>query len=249
MSVYIPRGVTDMRKMKILLLVPVFLCLMAGAGYGQSRFQFAIDFSPLLPQGEFSDYLKATGLGGTLDFTYRLPRSALSIGTSLGFYVYGVESWWEPVSLIIPDVLVKVSTINAIIQWHFLMRLQPEFGLVRPYLDGLIGIQHLTTDTQLNDNDGYDEYGSSTGANHINDTVLSYGFGGGLMFRLLGVRQSNHRSGFSMDLEMGVRYLRGGFAEYLTKGDIVVTDTQIIYYVSESRTDAVTGKIGLSFSF
>jgi len=230
-------------------MIPVVLCLMTEAGYGQSRIQFAIDFSPLIPQGEFSDFLETTGLGGTLDFTYRIPRSALSIGTSLGFYVYGLESWWEPVSVIIPDVLVKVSTINSIIQWHFLMRLQPEFGLVRPYLDGLIGMQHLTTDTRLNDNDGYNEYGHSSGTNHINDTVLSYGFGGGLMFRLIGVRHPSRRGGFSMDLEAGVRYLRGGFAEYMTKGDIVVTDTEIIYYVSESRTDAVTGKIGLSFSF
>jgi hypothetical protein len=48
---------------------------------------------------------------------------------------------------------------------------------------------------------------------------------------------------------MAVRYLKGGRAEYLKEGSIRIEGDQVLYDVSRSTTDLVTGYIGVSFSF
>ena len=116
-----------MKKWTILVLVPLLLCLCAGSMFAQNRFQFAFHFSPMIPQGEFSDFLDTIGLGGTLDFTYRLPRTAFSIGTSFGFYIYGIESWWEPVSPLFP--VVSIASTPVVATWTHCSDTAPNPGL------------------------------------------------------------------------------------------------------------------------
>ncbi|MFC2157938.1 hypothetical protein ACFLT9_08890 [Acidobacteriota bacterium] len=232
--------------MKRFVLVSVLLMFVfVSLGTAQSKFQVGVNFVPMFPQGGFKDQIDGMGWGGALNFTYRIPRSILSVGASLGYYIYGYRSRFEPLSMTIPDVLVKVSTTNAVVTGHVFIRLQPLRGSLQPYLDGLVGFQHLTTDTRIHlENDYDDGYPSS---NHWRDTVLSYGLGGGLMILL--TRQSQNRSRFSVSLDMGFRYLMGGSAEYLTKDAIEVIGDEVFYYVSESRTDIATARFGVIFSF
>ncbi len=237
-----------MRKATLWLGLSAAVLGLSTAASGQGRFQVGVFFEPYFPQGEFQDISDRIGWGGSLDLLYSIPRSALHVGVAFAYHVYGYESRWEPLSWSIPDVLIKVSTTNALIRGHAVMRLQPQVGRMRPYFEGLIGLQHLTTDTRANDpSDWEDESIAST--NHSRSTVFSYGLGGGLMLNLYRSRNPDPRRGFSVDLEAGVRYIRGGSAEYLTPGDIEVKEWEITYYVNRSRTDFLAPRLGVSFSF
>jgi hypothetical protein len=166
----------------------------------------------------------------------------------LAYHIYGWQSRWEPLSWTIPDVWVKVSTSNAVFRSHALLRLQPKMGPARPYLEGLIGLQHLTTDTRAYDDSSW-EYDQIAGTNHIRSTVFSYGLGGGLMLALYGRAPSPEKGPFAVLLDIGVRYIRGGSATYMRPGDIVPEDGGLTYYVNRSRTDILIPKVGVAFAF
>jgi len=182
-----------------------------------------------------------------LTFAYRLPRSPLSVGLSFGFLIYGHETRSEFLSPTIPDIIVDVSTTNALLLGHAFLRFRPRVGVVRPYLDVLVGFHHLTTDTSIDG--GYDEYGSAS-SNNYRDTVLSYGVGAGVVFPVLLVKRASDGSRiWSIDLDVGARYLQGGTADYLTEGSIDRHHGDVTYLLSRSSTDLFTANIGLSFSF
>jgi len=215
----------------------------------QSRFQIGISFEPFFPQGEFRDVMDRIGWGGSLDAFYRIPNSDLMIGTALAYHVYGWDTRWEPFNVYIPEVLVKVRTTNAVARGHLILRLQPSLGAMRPYVEGLVGLQHLTTDTRVYDDYDYDDdWIAST--NQLRSTVLSYGFGGGLVLNLSSyLPRPNRKRRFSVMLDIGIRYLRGGPADYLAPGDIEIIEDTANYFFNHSRTDILTPRIGVSFAF
>jgi hypothetical protein len=142
---------------------------------------------------------------------------------------------------------VKIATTNSILLWHLFLRLQPQDGIVRPYLDVLAGLIYLTTDTSIDNNDNYS---GSLSSNNYNDAAFNYGAGGGIMVPLLRVVTKMRRAiKFSMDLDIGAQYLKGGEAEYLKKGSIIRDRDEVSYLVYRSHTDLVTAYVGLSFSF
>ena len=235
------------------IMIPVLMAaLIGGTALAQPQrggFQVGLAFEPFFPQGEFRDITDSIGWGGSLDGLYRIPGSALLVGATLAYHVYGYDRRWEPLSPFIPDVLVKVSTTNAVVRGHVLLRLQPRIGSTRPYIEGLFGLQHLTTDTRVSDDDYDYEESSFASTNQLNSTVLSYGLGGGLMLNLTRARRGNPNRGFAVLLDMGVRYLRGGTADYLTPGDIEIVGNSVTYFINRSRTDILIPKIGVTFAF
>jgi hypothetical protein len=161
--------------------------------------------------------------------------------------IYGHETRSEFLSPSIPDVVVDIRTTNALLLGLAFVRFQPQAGWLRPYLDVLVGFHHLTTDTSVDD--GYDAYGSIS-SNNYRDTVLSYGVGAGIVFPLLVfTRASDGSRIWSIDLDIGARYLKGGTAEYLTEGSIERHYGDVTYWTSRSATDLVSAHLGLSFSF
>ncbi len=237
-----------MRKKGVFVLLIAVLVGSAAAESGQSRWQIGIAFEPFFPQGEFHDIMDRIGWGGSLDFLYRVPDSALHVGATFGYHIYGWQSRWEPLSWSIPDVVVKVSTINAVARSHALLRLQPRMGPARPYIEGLIGLQHLTTDTRAYDDSNW-EHESFASTNHVRSTVFSYGLGGGLMLGLFGRAPTAEKSSFGVFLDVGIRYIRGGSAYFMQPGDIEAGGGGVTYYLNRSRTDMLMPKIGISFAF
>ena len=217
------------------------------SGYAQSPFQAGVNFTLAYPLAGFNKNVDGIGLGGTGYFVYKIPRSPLSIGASLGLIVYGSETREEPFSLTVTDVIVDVTTRNYIFQGHFLIRLQPQQGMLRPYLDGLFGFNHIWTQTGVYDQNSYDDEIASSVI--LSDTVLSYGAGGGLMFRALSIRDSRKKRPFEMYIDMGVRYLKGGKAEYLAESSILLENGDVEYIVNESFTDIMSFHFGLVFVF
>ncbi|MBD3412803.1 MAG: hypothetical protein GF421_00020 [Candidatus Aminicenantes bacterium] len=237
-----------MKRWIILLVIFSLLSVPTLASNQQGKFQVGISFEPLIPQGEFGDVLDHMGWGGSLDVFYRIPKSDLMIGTVFAYHVYGWDTRWEPLSMYIPDVWVKVRTSNALIRGHLVLRIQPSFGYMRPYVEGLVGLQHLTTDTRVYDDYDY-ENNLIASTNQLRSTVLSYGLGGGLVMNLSRLPYKHRRRRFSIMLDIGIRYLQGGSAEYLIPGDIEVIGDTVHYFINRSQTDILTPKIGVTFMF
>ena len=80
---------------------------------------------------------------------------------------------------------------------------------------------------------------------NLSDFAFSYGMGGGLMVRLY----HREKGAFAIFIDSGIRYLKGGKAEYLSEGDILRTDGMAMYNVNYSNTDLLTAHIGVAFSF
>ncbi|MBN2029425.1 hypothetical protein JW824_04205 [bacterium] len=216
--------------------------------YGQASFQAGGNFTLGFPQNEFKNNIDNIGYGGTGFFAYRFPQSPLLVGASACFLVYGRETREEPFSLTIPDVFVDVTTTNSIIMGHLFLRLQPPRGSILPYLDGLFGFNYLSTRTTIENQANNEEVASST---NFDDITFSYGVGGGLMIRVFQPTQDDLKKNElqAVYVDLGIRYIKSGEAEYLKKGSILIENGKVTYDISKSATDLVTGHIGVVFTF
>ena len=238
--------------MKSIIGVITILCLTT-ACLAQYPFQASAHFSIATPQNEFADNLDATGFGGGGAFFYHLAESAISFGAGIDFYVYGSETRKERFSQTVWDVTVDVTRTNSILQGFLILRLQPEAAKITPYADGLLGFNYLFTRTSVK-SEGWDdddhEIASST---NYDDGALAYGAGAGLLISLY-----THEAGMdpedrdvNLAIDLGFRYLKGGEASYLKKGDIEYNDTtgKVIYHPHQSLTDLITINIGVNVMF
>jgi hypothetical protein len=80
------------------------------------------------------------------------------------------------------------------------------------------------------------------------DNIKNMGIGGGLMIRVYDAlargREGSLQAAF---VDLGVRYVKGGEAEYLREGDIQKNPRRPA--ASRSETDMVTFHVGVSFDF
>jgi opacity protein-like surface antigen len=224
----------------------VSVCLLAlllgGATLvqAQEKVQAGGYFMTIVPRGEFSQNVTNNGYGGGGQFVIRIGRSPFLMGGDIAGVTYGSVSRREPFSATIPNVGLRVTTSNNIFLSHFVVRAQPRTGLIRPYVDGLIGLKFLFTRTSISDPDDDETIASNV---DLSDTAFSYGVGGGFQIPLTKGPESR------ILLDTGVRYLRGGRAEYLRKGSIRVENGVAVYDVFSSRTDVLAVQVGVMFRF
>ncbi len=204
-------------------------------------FQLGIDFTAAIPKGEFKKNIDSNGYGVGTQFLIGIKKSPFLVGADLGFVTYGSEEFRQSLSENIPEVEVKVRTTNNIFLSHFLLRAQKREGVVRPYVDGLIGLKYLYTRTSVTNDFNDEEFASS---NNFSDSTFSYGVGGGVQFLL-----ANTGGKRDILLDTKVRYLRGSNAEYLKKGSIERGNGQVFFDTLSSRTDVLTVQIGVTFRF
>jgi hypothetical protein len=142
----------------------------------------------------------------------------------------------ELLSASIPEVEVDVTTRNYILMCHLMLRAQPPEGAFRPYVEGLAGFHYLWTQTGVYDRGCCDDAIASSV--DLSDFTWSFGAGCGVMMKVYESRDSGGRNPFAIYADLGTRFLKGGRAEYLRKGSIKV-----------SHTDLITARLGLSFTF
>jgi opacity protein-like surface antigen len=222
-------------------VIALLFCLGEASGTKAQERQLGIDFTTVIPRGEFNRNVRNNGYGVGGQFLVGLGRSPFLVGVDAGYALYGSDEHKEPISETIPEVRVKVRTNNNIVFTHFLARAQPRTGNVRPYIDGLIGFKYLFTDTSIL-NDFNDEELAST--KNLSDLTLSYGVGGGVQIRLARIGRNG-----DVALDGKVRYLRGQRAEYLKEGSIRRENGSVFFDVLTSRTDVVTVQVGVTFRF
>ena len=209
--------------------------LLTSFGFSQSRFQAGGYFAMGYPQNEFKKNVDDISYGASGYFTYRLPNSPLSVGLSFSYLQYGHESREEPFGPYVPEVWVDVNTTNAMILGHFLLRLQPPRGRLRPYLDGLFGFKLLTTDTRVRSQEFVNDEPIAS-SNHIRDTALSFGAGAGVMICAYATSpRPNRGSSFAVYVDFGARYLKGGNTEYMIEGSLISEGDDLILEVYESN--------------
>jgi hypothetical protein len=234
-----------MTKKRAVLIV-LFVLLNMGNIFAQIA---GINFTLGFPRGEFQEKLDKTGFGGSLQFylwepTYNRP---FSIGANVGYMIYGMESRNEPFSYTIPDVTVNVSRTNNIVNYHLLFMISPFEGPIRPYIEGLFGGAYFFTETKIKSQGGnYEDVASSV---NFNDNTWSYGGGGGLMMRILKLNDPEIRGLDEIMLDLKVRYLVGGEAEYLKEGSVILYNGRAYYDVVKSKTDLLTAHLGVVILF
>lgn len=168
-----------------------------------------------VPIGDFA--VNVEGAGGLLGhLAVGLGESVVTLGGEVAYLWYGEESRKVPLSVTIPEALVTVNTDNAMFLLHGRVRAQPRRGRWRPYVDGVLGFTDIFTKTSvaLGDFCGFfidDPACSLAETTNLRDFVLSYGGGAGVM---VGFGSPPHPA----RLDISVRYLRGGQADYLREG-------------------------------
>ena len=116
-------------------------------------FDLGISFDVAAPQDEFRNTVDRNGYGLSVEGLYKPGDMPVKFGLDFGFSQYGNETRKEPFSLTIPDVTVDVKTTNNIVLTHLFVRLQHDYGMIKPYLDGIVGLHYLYTETTI-DNEG-----------------------------------------------------------------------------------------------
>lgn len=177
------------------------------------------------------------------------------LGVEFGFMNYGTEKRREPFSTTIPDVMVDVETENNFALGHLFVRLQPNSGSIRPYLEGTIGGNYLFTKTTIeNQGKGREEVASST---NLDDFAFSYGGGAGVLVALAHFDSEdsldNDHSVKELLLDVRCRYLVSSeaeyLAEYLKEGSIRRVSGQVVYDISKSQTNFLSIQIGIAVRF
>jgi hypothetical protein len=200
------------------------------------------------PVGEFGTFVPG-GAGGILGhFGFGLGGTFLSVGVETGWMRYGNHTRTVSLGSVIPDVpdaSIRVNTSNDMVTLHGRIRAQTMRGRWRPYVDGLIGLTDIYTMSRVESGEQCDQFYckdfvENANQTQSNDLALSYGGGVGLMVGI-GSKRSAPKLDFS------VRYLKGGRAEYLTKGALRTEGEQVIRDLHQSRTDMVTVYIGVAF--
>ncbi|MCS3669233.1 hypothetical protein GGP77_003489 [Salinibacter ruber] len=160
-----------------------------------------------------------TGGGIRLSLAGWMDQRPVLLGLDVGFFGYGhVEEEVPFSSTVGPRVPVEVSTSNNVLETHLTARLQSRTGRFRPYAEALAGFKYLFTRTRVDEDDFGgnlgDEVASST---NFDDFALSGGVGAGIDIQVY--RQDNPAKEVRrIDLHLGVQYLLGQEAEYLTEG-------------------------------
>ena len=217
-----------------------------------TRLQGGVGVVGVVPAGEFETHVPdgSAGVMGHLDVD--LGGSVLSLGGEVGWMLYGDESRTVSLASLLPEVpsaSVEVNTWNAMFTLHSRLRAQRRQGRWRPYVDGLFGLTDIYTKSEVKGGQvcGFDPLvgsicveGSLGRSTQSRDFVLSYGGGVGVMVRF-GSRERSPR------LDIAVRYLSGGEAEYLTEGAVRRDGDQLVLDFTRSRTDMMTVYVGVAF--
>ena len=230
-----------------LLLSGLLMLGDTGQATAQSGFMGGGHFMLGNPRGEFGRNVENIGFGGSLFGGFRLGPTPVVLGIEGGAMIYGHERRSEPLSLTIPDVRVDVTTSNNFFMGHALLRLQPQRGFVRPYVDGFLGFNHLNTTTSVDSEDYYEDDPVFRSTN-FSDTSLSYGAGGGLMIKLVD-SVTDGGDPFDVMLDLRLRYMIGGQAEYLREGSIERDLGSVTFDTFQSKTDALFFQVGVAVGF
>jgi Outer membrane protein beta-barrel domain len=230
-----------------IIVILTLIIIISACKTSAQNFQGGANFIIGFPQGQFKDKIDNNGYGIIANIGFAPQINPYMIGLEFAYMNYGSETRTEPFSTTIPDVFVDVNTTNNIVLGDLFLRLQPNRGFFQPYVEGLIGFSYLFTETKIeNIGNANEEVASST---NFDDFAFNYGAGGGIAFVVYKSGDNENIGLREVLIDVGVKYIEGGEAEYLRKGSIRRENGNVIYDVNKSKTSLLTLQIGASARF
>ena len=204
--------------------------------------ELGVDLAGAFPRGEFEDFAD-DGIGIGFRFARALGNSPWYAGFDFRAITYGDRTFF-PGSF---DQgffdLEKIRVENDILAAHVMLKWQRRRGIFRPFIEGLLGIKHLETQTTLFFDDSYD--GTETDTD-FDDTGLSWGTGIGLDVTL---RDGYHKGGSTILLHTACRWLNGSRTEHVIEDSVFFDGQDLFFEVVETETDLLSIDVGVSFRF
>lgn len=209
----------------LLLLSSAFLC------HGQSgppRRASGVALGGLFPMGEFNSKIGQDAIGATAFYAWRIRDTPVLFGVEAAAHVY-------PRSLFDSDS----DTYSMVDQGLVFLRLQPRTGSVVAYLEGLAGINYLSTSSVY-----YDDYsGDYSSEVEFQNLTVAAGAGAGLCMRLDRGAKFADPDGKPTYLDFKVRYVFGGHSNYMRE----LADGSLL--PEHSATSFLAVYVGLTWFF
>jgi hypothetical protein len=224
------------------LILFLLLAAVPAAAQIPDSTRFTIAVAPALsqPKGEFRQNV-GNGFGVEGAVLYHLDRPGfLSLRFDTSWVAYGHETRRVPLSETVGSrILVKVTTTNSITAFSFGPELALPRGPLRPYVNAAFSGLLFRTSSSINGLSSSGEDSPST--TNFSDGTGARVFGGGVRIPLGG-------SGSHLDLDLGMRYHRGGVASYLREGSIQDNPGGSISFTPlNSRTPYIVYLIGVRY--
>lgn len=197
----------------------------------------SVSFIQSRPLGDLRQNIQfGYGLNGA--YLLRLDKAGIfSLRADLGFLDYGDESKRVPLSSTIGGrVQVKVSTNNYIVPMSIGPQLAWPTGKFRPYVNAGVGGQVFFTQSDVEGTSDGSPFASTT---NQSDVAAAWVAGAGIYMPVYEKRTK-------VALDVGVRYINGGHAQYLRPGSIIdLPDSQIRITPMESATHLMLVHVGV----
>jgi hypothetical protein len=236
-----------------LLLLAAFTVTLTAqeAEYTIGQGQLGIDFLLGFPQGEFKETSDDISYGLGVEGAYVIPRLPLAVGLAGAFSTYGSRTFRVPFSGTVQLVNVDLTTTNNIATGHLFLRLQPQDGVFRPFVEGLLGLHYFWTESEVKDERYEDK--DIAGSVNLSDVAFSYGAGGGVQFRVYRGQTDMPGQGIEVLVDLKARYLFGGNAKYFGEESITFDANGAPVLLEknalESETDMLQAMIGVALRF
>ncbi len=233
-----------MKKIIALMMILMFV----GIPKLFAQFDVGLNFAVVSPESGFKENVDRLGFGLAGKFAIKLGETPFYAGLTVGGANYGSTTYQD--YLITPLVPVDVKTTNNILFADLLIQARTDFGFFQPYVEGMVGFNYLWTETTIEELEDYDK--DIAGHTNFDDFTSNYGVGFGALIKLksgIGMDDNNASKQGTLFLDLKVRYMFGGQAEYLKEGSITVDDNDKVHYdVHKSDTDFISYHVGIVFT-
>lgn len=224
------------RYMKKLFLILVVLTFSTAAF---AQYTVSAAFTVANPQYDFERISDENIYGLNIDGGYNM--NAFMIGGNLSYLFRGSQNFERALSGDQIGINTDITVTHSLLQLHLLGRLQYPTPFIIPYIDGLLGGSFFSTSTESKSQNSTgnqsDVIASST---NQSDFTYSIGYGAGLMANVYNTEYEGKDLSIWVDLK--VRYLKGGDAEYLQSAD------DIYYNQTAKKWETKTTKSGTSMN-
>jgi opacity protein-like surface antigen len=197
--------------------------------------QGGISYSAGLPTGEFGDTVGRTAHGINLYYGRRVGSLPLYLGFDVDIGQYGSEE--QTVDVFGVDGTFR--TDSFLYQPHLSARYQPVTGRFRPFFEGLVGANILSTSTT------WEDFGTTVEAPQDADetsVAFSAGLGVGLDVRVARVKPFGH-----LGLTGSVHYIYGSEADAPVAEGVAVEEANLS--TVSTNTSLFQPQIGLYLEF
>lgn len=215
------------------------------------RFEAGLLYIHSIPEGEFAESETGKGHGLGVDLGFLFPSLPMTAGITGSLSIYGDRDFTIAFPTQRGVVRIRMRTQNNMATGHAFVRMQPHKGILRPWVEGLVGLQYFWTDAEVEDEGAADI--AILGVSETTDAVFSYGAGAGLMVRLFSGRVQRSAPALEVLLDVRIRYLLGASASYYNERSVSLGRNGSLEEVRidafSSRTDMLQAGAGISVRF